>query len=65
MSIPVYANGVLKIQQHHWKSLHLEFFFKTDRKTTQSAQCEKSKALTKVIDSIIYIESFEKQCLII
>ena len=36
-----------------------------DEKTAHAAQCFKSRVLTKVIDLIISIESFEQQCSII
>ena len=36
-----------------------------DGKTAHTAQCSKSCALTKVIDLILEIESFEQQCVII
>ena len=34
-------------------------------KTAQAAQCSKSRALTKVIDLILDIESFEQQCVML
>ena len=37
--------------------------FQIDRKTAQAAQCTKSRALTKVIDSIIDIELFNQNVL--
>ena len=40
-------------------------YFQTDRETSHSAQCAKSRALTKVVDSIIDLESFEHKCVII
>ena len=36
--------------------------FKMDNKTDHIAQCSKLRALTKVIDLIIEIESFEQKC---
>ena len=36
-------------------------FFQSDGKSDHSAQCEKSKALTKFIDLIIDIEYFEQK----
>ena len=34
-------------------------------KTSHVAQCNKSRALTKVIDSILDIESFEQKCVVL
>ena len=34
-------------------------------KTAQAAQCKKSRALTKVIDSILDIESFDQKCVVV
>ena len=39
--------------------------FQNDVRTSRSAQCNKSRALTNVVDTIIYIESFERKCVII
>ena len=39
--------------------------FQNDGRTSRSAQCNKSRALTNVVDTIIYIESFERKCVII
>ena len=38
--------------------------FHIDMKTTRASQCAKSRALTKVIDLILEILKFEKQCVI-
>ena len=39
--------------------------FQSDGKYAHAYQCDKSSALTKVIDLIIEIESFEQKCVII
>ena len=41
------------------------FCFQKDGKSTLAEQCYKSLVLTKVIDTIIDIDSFEKECVII
>ena len=39
--------------------------FQIDRKTAQASQCTKSRALTKVIDSILDIESFDQKFVVV
>ena len=39
--------------------------FQIDMKTSQAAQSIKSRALTKVIDSILDIESFYQKCVVV
>ena len=39
--------------------------FQIDRETAQTAQCTKSRALTKLIDSIIDIESFDQKYVVV
>ena len=39
--------------------------FQTDGKTLQAADCNKSRALIKVIKSILSIESFKQKCVIL
>ena len=36
-----------------------------DRRTARSAECSKSQALNKVIDSIIEVEPFEQKCVVL
>ena len=40
-------------------------FFHKYGKSAHDSQCTKSRLLTKVIDKIIYIDSFEHKCVII
>ena len=42
-----------------------EFFFKNQYKTVQVAQCVKSRASNRVIDSIILIKFFGQKCFIL
>ena len=49
---------MIKKRQH---SCHMDKnidFFKTDEKSAREAQCDKSRALYKVVDTIINIGSF-------
>ena len=39
--------------------------FQVDSKSTHAAQCVKSRVLNKAIDSIVYIDTFEQQCVVI
>ena len=39
--------------------------FQKDGKTAQAARCIKSRIMTKVIDSIISIYTFEQQCFVL
>ena len=39
--------------------------FKNDRKTVKLAQCAKSRALSKSVESIINIGSFKNKCVIL
>ena len=39
--------------------------FQVDNKSPQAAQCVKSRVLKKVIDSILSINTFEQQCVVI
>ena len=39
--------------------------FQVDNKSPHAAQCVKSRVLHKVIDSILSINAFEKQCVVI
>ena len=50
----------------HLPSLGKEYLsFQVDNKYPHAAQCVKSRVLNKVIDSILSINTFEKQCLVI
>ena len=39
--------------------------FKINSKSTHAAQCVKSRIMNKEIDSILYIDTFEQQCVVI
>ena len=39
--------------------------FQKDGKTAQAARCIKSRIMTKVIDSVILIATFEQQCVVL
>ena len=39
--------------------------FKVNRKSPHAAQCVKSRVLNKAIDSILSIDTFERQCVVI
>ena len=39
--------------------------FQVDNKSSHTAQCVKSRVLKKVIDSILYINTFDQQCVVI
>ena len=39
--------------------------FQVDNKYPHAAQCVKSRVLKKVIDSILYINTFDQQCVVI
>ena len=41
------------------------FCLQVDNKSSHAAQCFKSRVLNKVIDSILSINTFEKQCVVI
>ena len=50
----------------HLPPLGKEYFcFQVDNKSPHAAQCVKSRVLNKVIDSILYINTFEKQFVVI
>ena len=53
--------------QIYSKSLHLKKYlcFQTEGKTVLETQCAKSWALTKAMDTICEIDSFENKCVII
>ena len=36
-----------------------------DGKTTQATRCIKSRIMTKVIDSVLLIDTFEQQCVVL
>ena len=39
--------------------------FQKDNKTAQAARCIKSRIMTKVINYVLYIDTFEQQCVVI
>ena len=39
--------------------------FQKDGKTAQADRCIKSRIMTKVIDSVILIDTFEQQCVVV
>ena len=39
--------------------------FKNDSKTAQAARCIKSRILTKVVDSVLLIYTFEQNCVVL
>ena len=39
--------------------------FQIDGKSAQTAKCVKSRIMTKVIDYVIYIDTFEHKCVVL
>ena len=39
--------------------------FQKDGKTNQAVRCIKSSIMTRMIDSVIFIDKFEKQCVVL
>ena len=39
--------------------------FQRDGKTAQATRCDKSRIMTKVIDSVLSVDSFEQQCVVL
>ena len=65
-SIKLSDNVVLKQQQHHCPSIWKYYFcFQIDGKSAHASQCAKSGAFNKFIDSILDIEPFEQQCVVL
>ena len=40
-------------------------YFQNDGKTAQAANCVKLRIITKVVDSVFLINTFEQQCVVI
>ena len=40
-------------------------YFQKDGKTAQAARCIKSKIITRVIDFVLFIDTFEQQCFVL